>query len=184
MEISILVETSSFIYTRTAPNINSTFDSRFHPGCYSTTDTSDNPSITSGLVLDADATKNLYPLQCRLVQILLVYFRVELRTLYTRPLLKDKFSTTANYYQQRHHHDRLLNLQLGNIFSMTMTMDYRMHHHRRCRYVTSVSISDGPSFDPSSFLIICPIDVRSFDPIHGPSNYPSLSRGSICILII
>ena len=62
---------------------------------------------------------------------------------------------------------------------MTMTMDYRMHHHRCCRYVTSVSISDGTSFDPSSFLIICPIDVPSFDPIHGPSNYPSLSRGSI-----
>ena len=72
MEISILVETSSFIntravpsiYTRTVPNINSTFDSRFHPGCNSTTDTNYNPSINSGSVLDADATKNLYPLQC------------------------------------------------------------------------------------------------------------------------
>ena len=83
---------------------------------------------------------------------MLVYFQDELRTSYTRPLLKDRVSITANYYQH-HHHDRLLNLQLGNIFSMTMTMDYRMHHHHRCRYVTSVSISDVPSFDPSSFLI-------------------------------
>ena len=145
MEISIpvgtiLIGTSGFIntravpsiYTRTVPNINSTFDSRFHPGCYSTTDTSDNPSITSGLVLDADATKNLYPLQCQLVQIMLISFQVELRRSYTRSLLKDRVSITANYYQH-YHHDRLLNLQLGNIFSMTMTMDYYMHHHRRCR---------------------------------------------------
>ena len=61
---------------------------------------------------------------------------------------------------------------------MTMTMDYHIHHHRRCRCVTSVNISDDPSFDPSPFLIICPINVPSFDPIHGLSNYPSLSRGS------
>ena len=64
MEISILVETSSFIYKRTAPNINSTFDSRFHPGCNSTIDTTDNPNINSGSVLDANATKNVFPLQC------------------------------------------------------------------------------------------------------------------------
>ena len=49
-----------------------------------------------------------------------------------------------------------------------------MHRHRRCRCVTSVSISDGPSFDPSPFLIICPIDIPSFDPIHSPS----IGRGS------
>ena len=52
-------------------------------------------------------------------------------------------------------------------------MDYHIHHR-----VTSVSISDGPSFDPSPFLMICPIDVPSSDHIHGSSNYPSLSRGS------
>ena len=54
----------NFINTRTVPNINSTFDSRFHPGCNSTTDSTYNPGINLGSVLDADATKNLYPLQC------------------------------------------------------------------------------------------------------------------------
>ena len=52
------------ISARTVTNINPTFDSKFQPGYNSTMDTTDNPSITSGSVLDADATKNLYPLQC------------------------------------------------------------------------------------------------------------------------
>ena len=30
-----------------------------------------------------------------------------------------------------------------------------------------------PSFDSGSFIIISPIDVSSFDPSHGPNNYPS-----------
>ena len=76
-----------------------------------------------------------------------------------------------------------------------MTKDYGLHHHRCCRCVTNVSTSDDPiidsSFDLSSFLIICLIDVPSFGPSHGPNNYlssvcpsivpsrdPSLSRGS------
>ena len=75
MEIAILVKTiligtSGFINTRAVPsisartvtNINSTFDSRFQPGYNSTMDTTDNPSITSGPVLDYDPIKNLYPL--------------------------------------------------------------------------------------------------------------------------
>ena len=63
---TIMVGTSGFIYTRTVPNINSTFDSRFHPGCNSTINTTNNPSINSGSVLNTDATKNLYPLKCQL----------------------------------------------------------------------------------------------------------------------
>ena len=40
------------------------------------------------------------------------------------------------------------------------------------------STFDGPSFNPSPFLMVCPIDASSSDQIHGSSNYPSLSRGS------
>ena len=65
---------------------------------------------------------------------------IELTILHTRPLLKDRFSITANYYHQYHHHDCLLSLQLGNIFSMTKTMNYYMHHYRRCNCVTSDSL--------------------------------------------
>ena len=44
-----------------------------------------------------------------------------------------------------------------------------------CRSVTSVNTNDGPFIDPNTFMIICPIDVPSFDPSHGPINYLSIT---------
>ena len=61
-------------------------------------------------------------------------------------------------------------------------MDYDINHHRRCRYVASISTGDGPSLGPSPFLIVYQVDIPTFDPIHCPgfvpNGDPSLSRGS------
>ena len=141
------------INTRTVTNINSIFESRFPQGYNSNIDTSTVSGVDANIValtFYLRCNKNFYPLQCKLVQIILVYFRVGLRTSYTR-LLKDQFN---------------------------MTNDYDQYHHRCYRWVTNINISDGPSFDSSPFMIHCPINVPSFDPIHYPSNYPSISRGS------
>ena len=158
MKITILVGTimvgiSSFINTRTVqsinirtvPNINSIFESRFPQGYNSNIDTSTVSGVYSNIValtFYLRCNKNFYPLQCKLVQIILVYFRVGLRTSYTRPL-KDLVNMTNNYDQ---------------------------YHHRRYRWVTNVNISDGPSFDSSPFMIHCPINVPIFDPKSIPNR--------------
>ena len=63
-----------------------------------------------------------------------------------------------------------------------MIIDYNLYHHCCCRYVTSVSTSDDPSFGPSPFLIGCQFDIPTFDQSHCPgfvpNEDPSIGRDS------